>query len=213
MLLLFAFLYDSRIYYTSYTHGNCLWRYWHGKANARQRSRVTHTCIVSKYGFADVLSLDHVGLDPSRIAAQVVTGVGFIGAGNILVRNQNIVGLTTAADIWVTAAIGMVIGSGMYELGIYGSVMTLLVLEVFHQLTFRLMNKNYHLQLTLVNGNTVSMLDWFKQQKIKTDLVSLQENEDHEVVAIDIQLHATTSIEDLLRLLKGMAGVKGVSIS
>ncbi|MCK3111630.1 MgtC/SapB family protein, partial [Escherichia coli] len=67
--------------------------------------------------------------------------------------------------------------------------------------------------LTLVNGNTVSMLDWFKQQKIKTDLVSLQENEDHEVVAIDIQLHATTSIEDLLRLLKGMAGVKGVSIS
>ena len=158
--------------------------------------------IVSKYGFADVLSLDHVGLDPSRIAAQVVTGVGFIGAGNILVRNQNIVGLTTAADIWVTAAIGMVIGSGMYELGIYGSVMTLLVLEVFHQLTFRLMNKNYHLQLTLVNG-----------QKIKTDLVSLQENEDHEVVAIDIQLHATTSIEDLLRLLKGMAGVKGVSIS
>ena len=54
--------------------------------------------IVSKYGFADV------GLDPSRIAAQVVTGVGFIGAGNILVRNQNIVGLTTAADIWVTAA-------------------------------------------------------------------------------------------------------------
>ncbi len=57
--------------------------------------------IVSKYGFADVLSLDHVGLDPSRIAAQVVTGVGFIGAGNILVRNQNIVGLTTAADIWV----------------------------------------------------------------------------------------------------------------
>ena len=71
--------------------------------------------IVSKYGFADVLSLDHVGLDPSRIAAQVVTGVGFIGAGNILVRNQNIVGLTTAADIWVTAAIGMVIGSGMYE--------------------------------------------------------------------------------------------------
>ena len=113
----------------------------------------------------------------------------------------------------MTAAIGMVIGSGMYELGIYGSVMTLLVLEVFHQLTFRLMNKNYHLQLTLVNGNTVSMLDWFKQQKIKTDLVSLQENEDHEVAAIDIQLHATTSIEDLLRLLKGMAGVKGVSIS
>lgn len=121
--------------------------------------------IVSKYGFADVLAFDHVGLDPSRIAAQVVTGVGFIGAGNILVRNQNIVGLTTAADIWVTAAIGMVIGSGMYELGIYGSVMTLLVLEVFHQLTFRLMSKNYHLQLTLVNGNTVSMLDWFKQKK------------------------------------------------
>src|SRR5699024_5513275 len=103
--------------------------------------------IVSKYGFADVLALDHVGLDPSRIAAQVVTGVGFIGAGNIIVRNQNISGLTTAADIWVTASIGMVIGSGMYELGVYGSIMTLLVLEVLHQITSRFMNKTWHLQL------------------------------------------------------------------
>ncbi|MGQ7169815.1 hypothetical protein ACUOCP_22135, partial [Escherichia sp. R-CC3] len=79
-----------------------------------------------------------------------------------------------AAVTQISAAIGMVICSGMYELGIYGSVMTLLVLEVFHQLTFRLMNKNYHLQLTLVNGNTVSMLDWFKQQygwgRVRRDL-------------------------------------------
>ncbi len=94
MLLLFAFLYDSRIYYTSYTRGNCLCaigmeRQMRGKG-AGLRTHVligmgsALFMIVSKYGFADVLSLDHVGLDPSRIAAQVVTGVGFIGAGNIL---------------------------------------------------------------------------------------------------------------------------------
>ncbi len=79
--------------------------------------------------------------------------------------------------------------------------------------SFMPLNKNYHLQLTLVKCNSVSMLDWIKQQKKKTDIVSLQENEDHELVDIDIQLHATTSIVDMLRLLKGMAGVKGVSIS
>lgn len=61
--------------------------------------------IVSKYGFADMLSLQGVALDPSRIAAQIVTGVGFLGAGMIFVRGQNISGLTTAAGIWATALI------------------------------------------------------------------------------------------------------------
>lgn len=68
--------------------------------------------LVSAYGFAPLLG-DEVILDPSRIAAQIVSGIGFLGAGVIFVRQNAVAGLTTAASIWVTAAIGMACGAGM----------------------------------------------------------------------------------------------------
>lgn len=81
--------------------------------------------VVSKYGFFDLLQITHSnwGLDPSRIAAQVVSGIGFLGAGTIFIsRNSNIInGLTTAAGIWVTGAIGMAYGSGLYGVGAVGT--------------------------------------------------------------------------------------------
>lgn len=86
--------------------------------------------IVSQYGFADVLGKEGVGLDPSRIAAQVVSGIGFIGAGTIILNKQIVRGLTTAAGIWATAGIGLAIGSGMYVLGISATILTLIGLEV-----------------------------------------------------------------------------------
>jgi putative Mg2+ transporter-C (MgtC) family protein len=69
--------------------------------------------IVSAFGFADVLGTRDVVLDPSRIAAQVVSGIGFLGAGTILLRKEIVKGLTTAAAIWVVAAIGLACGAGL----------------------------------------------------------------------------------------------------
>jgi len=69
--------------------------------------------LISKYGFTDVLQPRLVVLDPSRVAAQIVTGVGFLGAGLIFVRRDSVRGLTTAASIWVTAAIGSAAGAGL----------------------------------------------------------------------------------------------------
>lgn len=74
--------------------------------------------LISKYGFTDVLEPRLVVLDPSRVAAQVVTGVGFLGAGLIFVRRDSVRGLTTAASIWVTAAIGSASGAGLPVLAI-----------------------------------------------------------------------------------------------
>ena len=71
--------------------------------------------VVSKYGFGDVTTHPGIALDPSRIAAQIVTGVGFLGAGMIFVRNQNISGLTTAAGLWASACMGLAVGGGFYE--------------------------------------------------------------------------------------------------
>lgn len=74
--------------------------------------------LISKYGFSDVLVPGHVVLDPSRIAAQIVSGVGFLGAGLILTRRGAIRGLTTAAAVWETAAIGMAAGAGLWLLAL-----------------------------------------------------------------------------------------------
>ena len=89
--------------------------------------------VVSKYGFGDVTTPPGIALDPSRIAAQNVTGVGFLGAGMIFVRNQNISGLTTAAGVWATAGIGMAVGAGLYFLGIGVSLLIIAAQMMLHR--------------------------------------------------------------------------------
>lgn len=74
--------------------------------------------LISKYGFTNILVNDRVVLDPSRIVAQIATGIGFIGGGLIFVRRDNIRGLTTAAIVWLSAAIGMACGAGLAILAI-----------------------------------------------------------------------------------------------
>src|SRR5580698_8926456 len=69
--------------------------------------------LISKYGFANVLAEGRVVLDPSRVAAQIVTGIGFIGAGLIFVKEDRVQGLTTAATMWLVTAIGMACASGL----------------------------------------------------------------------------------------------------
>lgn len=90
--------------------------------------------LVSTFGFADILGTRDVVLDPSRIAAQVVSGIGFLGAGAILLRKEIIKGLTTAAAIWVVAAIGLACGAGLLlEAGIT-TLLTLIVLTLLQPL-------------------------------------------------------------------------------
>ena len=85
--------------------------------------------LVSSYGFSDVLGTPHVELDPSRVAAQVVSGIGFIGAGTILfMRHGRIRGLTTASGLWTVAAIGLATGGGMYFAAAVTTVLALIIL-------------------------------------------------------------------------------------
>ena len=89
--------------------------------------------ILSQFGFNDVLGhYEQVSLDPSRIASQVVTGIGFIGAGTIIFQKHVVRGLTTAAGLWGTSAIGMTAGAGMYVLSIATTVLVLLCLEALY---------------------------------------------------------------------------------
>lgn len=88
--------------------------------------------ILSAYGFEDIVQLDSHHIDVSRIAAQVVSGIGFIGAGMIIFQKNAVRGLTTAAGVWVTAAIGLTCGAGMYLLATTSTILVLVGLEAFN---------------------------------------------------------------------------------
>src|ERR1022692_4881931 len=87
--------------------------------------------LISRYGFMDVLADGRVVLDPSRVAAQVVTGIGFIGAGLIFVRQDKVQGLTTAATIWLVTGIGMACGAGLLLLALAVTLAYFVVAFVF----------------------------------------------------------------------------------
>jgi putative Mg2+ transporter-C (MgtC) family protein len=93
--------------------------------------------IISKYGFASVLG-EHVTLDPSRVAAQIVSGIGFIGGGIIFVQGGSVRGLTTAATLWLTAGVGMACGGGLPLLALEATVANFVVTLLFPQLVHRL---------------------------------------------------------------------------
>lgn len=87
--------------------------------------------LISKYGFMDVLANGRVVLDPSRVAAQIVTGIGFIGAGLIFVKGDRVTGLTTAATVWLVTGIGMACGAGLLWLALAVTVAYFIVAFLF----------------------------------------------------------------------------------
>ena len=131
--------------------------------------------IVSKYGFADLADnpLGTRGADPARIAAQVVSGVGFLGAGMIFVQRQTIKGLTTAAGMWATAGIGMAIGAGMYIIGIAVAVFILLIQTVLHK-NMRFL-RNHHLKRVAIKNVTEKDFQKKLTEKLSALDISMEE--------------------------------------
>jgi putative Mg2+ transporter-C (MgtC) family protein len=113
--------------------------------------------IVSAYGFADVLT-NGVALDPSRMAAQVVSGIGFLGAGAILARGEVVRGLTTAASVWSVAGIGLAVGGGLYIPAVAATVIILIILAGIKPLERRFIGKRALRALTIVaDHDTLSL--------------------------------------------------------
>ena len=146
--------------------------------------------LVSKYGFFDILNLHNIALDPSRIAAQIVTGISFIGAGTILVRKEQVSGLTTAAGVWATAAIGMAIGAGMYFIGIICTVLLFLIQILFHDdsfINFIILHVRFNANVDA--NNTPNIL-----QDVKKDL------EENEVEQISMKILDVSSDRILINV-------------
>lgn len=104
--------------------------------------------IVSAYGFNDVLA-PGVSLDPSRMAAQVVSGVGFLGAGAIMARGEVVRGLTTAASVWSVAGIGLAVGGGLYIPAVAATVIILIILAGIKPLERRFIGSRQARELTI----------------------------------------------------------------
>lgn len=134
--------------------------------------------LISQYGFEGILTSGlNVRLDPARIAAQVVSGIGFIGAGTIIFTKHIVRGLTTAAGLWVTSAIGMATGAGLFTLSIVCTVLVLLCLEAMHIIMRRIGNKNVYLKISACSLNDVQdMLNHFKEWDAVIETFKQEEN-------------------------------------
>lgn len=111
--------------------------------------------ILSIFGFSAFVSEPNVRLDPARLAAQVVSGIGFLGAGAILRKGSMVTGLTTAASVWAVASIGLCVGAGFYEGAITAAVLVLVSLHLFNRLEKRWMkHRKAHGIAMLLSGTT-----------------------------------------------------------
>lgn len=114
--------------------------------------------LVSIYGFQDMLTQPHAALDPSRVAAQIVSGIGFIGGGIIFVRRDTVRGLTTAAGVWVVAGVGMACGGDLPLIAVATTLIYFLVAYGYPWLVRHLPSSRYapsELQLVYVDGHGI----------------------------------------------------------
>ena len=142
--------------------------------------------VVSKYGFYDMDKFD-----ASRVAAQIVSGVGFLGAGIIFVRNNNSVsGLTTAAGIWATAGMGMSMGAGQYFIATISTVMILVMQVVFHRVRF-LSNEAFQDNLRVVlqksDGAVKELEEYMTKEKIEIRAIKITKGDSNNL-KVDFEL-------------------------
>lgn len=173
--------------------------------------------LVSAYGFSAVLGSD-VNLDPSRIAAQIVSGIGFLGAGVIFKGRSVVRGLTTAATIWVAAAVGMACGSGMLSLAIGLTVLHLVTLFFIAPLVRKLPDpdRKRHLRITYTDGAGVlrevlaaSTASGFTSSIERSRRVS---SEGRNSIIMDVRFHGRPPVRDLIPQLLDIRGVEGVAL-
>ncbi len=137
--------------------------------------------IVSKYGFFDVVIHDSVQVDASRIASTITTGISFLGAGVIFVRNASIKGLTTAAGIWATAGVGIAIGSGMYLIGILAAALMIIIQIILHKYLRHIDNNiASEIKVTLAGGNSSidAFVDVLERNGLKVQSYSFNRYDD-----------------------------------
>lgn len=167
-------------------------------------------CIVSQFGFGVDLK------DSSRVAAQVVSGIGFLGAGTIIFQKNVVRGLTTAAGLWVTAAIGLACGTGMYVAATIATLMVMLGLEVLHALIPQHGTITVELSFSAPNKESVRQFI----ERVKGDGIDVQSYElrdrrtpKGDSIGVSIQLKMKRGVDGNLFLIGYLDDFTDVSIT
>ena len=178
--------------------------------------------LVSMYGFdeltpAEALHEGDLGArrDSARIAAQVVSGIGFLGAGTILHEGLTIRGLTTAASLWMVSAIGLAVGSGMFFLSIMATVISMITLVTFHTCEKRFAatsrSDRRFVRITTNNRNDViaDITGYLTLNGIQVRSLNLKKNKDKNNLVIDLYLKLGKNMESSDYIL-GLQNIEGV---
>ena len=177
--------------------------------------------IISKYGFADLIGPngEHLvgtnGTDPARLAAQIITGVSFLGAGIIFRNGNTIKGLTTAAGIWATAGIGLAIGSGMYILGILTTAVVAVIQIIMHRHTIGGDSTTLCRMRCTTSEPKVfrkQLDEYLEANGIQITDVKIERNENGSTTyELELRIGREMTISDVTGFLEAMDGVQKIS--
>ena len=171
--------------------------------------------IVSSFGFSDILGAENVSLDPSRVASQVISGIGFIGAGTILFLKQGAIrGLTTASGLWTVAAIGLATGGGLYFAAGATTIIALIILwalKPLEQVYFR----KYKPIILRITSNPDSESDFIKRllenKEIKIQSINLERNDNEYIYDLKFDHTELSNLELIIGELRSDPSIKEVS--
>lgn len=172
--------------------------------------------LVSAFGFSEALQQAHVVLDPSRVAAQVVSGIGFLGAGAILLRGQVVRGLTTAASIWAVAGIGLAVGGGLYFAAAASTGIIVLILAGVKPIEEAYRSRKLSSDITVIaergslSFDALKKLARVRSGQIRRYVIEPIEAEDLERLKLSL-VHVTPSdVEQIVQRLERLPGAREV---
>ena len=173
--------------------------------------------IVSKYGFMDMPALDTMRADGSRIASNILTSVGFLGAGVIFTKGGAIKGLTTAAGIWTMAGIGMCIGAGLYTIGIMATIIILAVQVMFHVwMPSSEAMSTHELKIVMKYSDTglSNLIDYLESRKISVMETNIRKDDEEETIKITlaVRIAKDTDFTDTLTMIDKIPEILSIRI-
>lgn len=171
--------------------------------------------IVSKYGFQDIPALEMMKVDASRVASNVVTGVGFLGAGVIFFKGTSIKGLTTAAGIWTTAGIGLALGAGLYFMGISSAVI-MVIAQFFLHRVLKSVDSYSTSEMSVSLVNEPGVIENFKNQLAEDNLViqtcKIIKNADEGIITLKatVRMPHDMEFEDVVKIVENNDRIKSI---
>ncbi len=169
--------------------------------------------ILSQFGFESQLGMPTISLDPSRIASQVVTGIGFIGAGTIIFQKHVIKGLTTAAGLWVTSAIGLTCGSGMYLLAVTATLLVLLCLETIYFVLLRFGSRNISVTISTAERENINrVINRLRKDNVSMDSYEMKKQNGLYTVSMELKVKRNNYRNQIIEFMDKFDGVDIESI-